>query len=98
MNYEPQIRNYIKPNLGDVPLLLLVRDASERLETFYARLRRLPPPLFREVVYRAQGRGVACGQVDQLGWGRSLNATVSTQPPRHPPIQPPPRRSEAQPL
>ncbi|MGH4007005.1 MAG: hypothetical protein ACRDTH_02335 [Pseudonocardiaceae bacterium] len=40
MNYESQIRNYIKPNLGDVPLLLLVRDASERLETFYTRLRR----------------------------------------------------------
>ena len=40
MNYESQIRNYIKPNLGDVPLLLLVRDASERLEKFYARLRR----------------------------------------------------------
>ncbi|MQA13465.1 MAG: tyrosine-type recombinase/integrase [Pseudonocardiaceae bacterium] len=40
MNYESQIRNYIKPNLGDVPLVLLVRDASERLETFYARLRR----------------------------------------------------------
>ncbi|MBA2694626.1 MAG: hypothetical protein H0U62_01965 [Actinobacteria bacterium] len=40
MNYESQIRNYIKPNLGDVPLLLLfVRDASERLETFYAQLR-----------------------------------------------------------
>jgi integrase len=40
MNYESQIRNYIKPNLGDVPLLLFVRDASERLEAFYARLRR----------------------------------------------------------
>ena len=40
MDYESQIRNYIKPNLGEVPLLLLVRDASERLETFYARLRR----------------------------------------------------------
>lgn len=40
MNYESQIRNYIKPNLGEVPLLLLVRDASERLETLYARLRR----------------------------------------------------------
>ncbi|MBV9648709.1 MAG: site-specific integrase [Pseudonocardiales bacterium] len=40
MNYESQIRNYIKPNLGDVPLVLFVRDASERLETFYARLRR----------------------------------------------------------
>lgn len=40
MNYESQIRNYIKPNLGDVPLLLFVRDASERLEGFYARLRR----------------------------------------------------------
>ena len=41
MNYESQIRNYIKPNLGDVPLLpLFVRDASERLETFYAQLRR----------------------------------------------------------
>jgi hypothetical protein len=33
MNYESQIRNYIKPNLGDVPLLLFVREASERLET-----------------------------------------------------------------
>lgn len=40
MNYESQIRNYITPNLGDVPLLLLARDASERLEAFYARLRR----------------------------------------------------------
>jgi integrase len=40
MNYASQIRKYIKPNLGDVPLLLLVRDASERLGTFYARLRR----------------------------------------------------------
>ncbi len=40
MNYESQIRNYIKPNLGDVPLLLFVRDAAERLESFYARLRR----------------------------------------------------------
>lgn len=40
MNYESQIRNYIVPNLGDVPLLLFVRDAPERLESFYARLRR----------------------------------------------------------
>jgi integrase len=40
MNYESQIRNYIRPNLGDVPLLLLVRDASERLERFYGHLRR----------------------------------------------------------
>ncbi|MGH3707674.1 MAG: hypothetical protein ACRDRQ_06130 [Pseudonocardiaceae bacterium] len=39
MNYESQIRNYIRPNLGDVPLLLFVRDAPERLESFYARLR-----------------------------------------------------------
>ena len=40
MNYESQIRNYIVPNLGDVPLLLFVRDAPERLESFYARLCR----------------------------------------------------------
>ncbi len=40
MNYESQIRNYIKPNLGDIPLVLFVRDAPERLEGFYARLRR----------------------------------------------------------
>lgn len=39
MNYESQIRNYIESNLGDVPLLLPARDGSERLETFYARLR-----------------------------------------------------------
>lgn len=37
MNYESQIRNYIKPNLGNVPLLLLVRDASERLDRRAAR-------------------------------------------------------------
>jgi integrase len=40
MNYESQIRRYITPNLGDVPLVLFVRDASERLESLYSRLRR----------------------------------------------------------
>lgn len=40
MNYESQIRNYIRPVLGDVPLALLVREASSRLEPFYADLRR----------------------------------------------------------
>lgn len=40
MNYESIIRRYIRPALGDVPLLLLIRDASERLERFYADLRR----------------------------------------------------------
>ncbi|WP_249033864.1 tyrosine-type recombinase/integrase [Prauserella marina] len=40
MNYESAIRQYIRPELGDVPLLLLTRDASERLERFYADLRR----------------------------------------------------------
>lgn len=40
MNYESQVRNYIKPALGDVPLALLVREASSRLEAFYADLRR----------------------------------------------------------
>jgi integrase len=40
MNYESVIRQYIRPALGDVPLLLLTRDASERLERFYADLRR----------------------------------------------------------
>jgi integrase len=40
MNYESQIRRYIIPNLGDVPLVLFVRDASERLESLYGRLRK----------------------------------------------------------
>lgn len=40
MNYESIIRRYIRPALGEVPLLLLTRDASERLEKFYADLRR----------------------------------------------------------
>ncbi|MGE3796010.1 MAG: tyrosine-type recombinase/integrase [Dehalococcoidia bacterium] len=40
MNYESQIRRYILPNLGDVPLVLFVRDAPERLEKLYARLRK----------------------------------------------------------
>jgi integrase len=40
MTYEAQIRLYIKPKLGDVPLVLFVREAAERLEPFYAQLRR----------------------------------------------------------
>ncbi|MBB3049413.1 integrase [Prauserella isguenensis] len=40
MNYESAIERYIRPELGEVPLILLVRDASERLERFYADLRR----------------------------------------------------------
>lgn len=41
MNYEPQIRNYIKPVLGEVPLvLLLLGETSSRLEPFYTDLRR----------------------------------------------------------
>jgi integrase len=40
MTYESMIRDHIRPVLGDVPLLLLTRDASERLERFYADLRR----------------------------------------------------------
>ena len=40
MTYEAQIRIYIEPNLGDVPLVLFVREAAERLEPFYARLRK----------------------------------------------------------
>lgn len=40
MTYDILIRNHIRPVLGDVPLLLLTRDASERLERFYADLRR----------------------------------------------------------
>ena len=40
MNYEWIIRDHIRPVLGDVPLVLLLRDASERLERFYADLRR----------------------------------------------------------
>lgn len=38
--YESQIRLYIKPALGDLPLDLLIRGAGERLEAFYSDLRR----------------------------------------------------------
>lgn len=40
MTYEAQVRLYIIPNFGDVPLTHFARDATERLETFYGRLRR----------------------------------------------------------
>jgi integrase len=40
MNYASHIRNYIRPALGDLPLLVLVRETSSRLEPFYADLRR----------------------------------------------------------
>jgi integrase len=40
MTYEAQVRLYILPNLGEVPLTHFARDASERLETLYGRLRR----------------------------------------------------------
>ena len=40
MTYESQIRMYIVPVVGDVPLVLFVRDASQRLETLYSRLRK----------------------------------------------------------
>lgn len=40
MTYEAQIRLYIEPLLGDVPLVLFVREAATRLEPFYARLRK----------------------------------------------------------
>lgn len=38
--YESQIRLYINPALGDLPLDLLIRGAAERLEAFYSDLRR----------------------------------------------------------
>lgn len=38
--YEAQIRLYILPNLGDVPLVLFVRDAAARAEKLYGRLRK----------------------------------------------------------
>jgi integrase len=40
MAYESQIRMYIVPNLGDVPLVLFVRDAAERVEALYSQLRK----------------------------------------------------------
>jgi integrase len=40
MTYDAQIRLYIEPKLGDVPLVLFVREAAERLEPFYAQLRK----------------------------------------------------------
>lgn len=40
MTYEAQIGLHIVPNLGDVLLVLFVREAAERLERLYGRLRR----------------------------------------------------------
>ena len=40
MTYESQIRMYIVPAVGDVPLVLFVREASQRLEALYGRLRK----------------------------------------------------------
>ncbi|HVM15921.1 MAG TPA: tyrosine-type recombinase/integrase [Egibacteraceae bacterium] len=40
MTYESQIRRYILPAVGDVPLVLFVREASQRLESLYSRLRQ----------------------------------------------------------
>ncbi|MBN9101066.1 MAG: hypothetical protein J0I49_23580 [Pseudonocardia sp.] len=40
MTYDAQIRLYIVPKLGDVPLVLFVREAAQRLEPFYAQLRK----------------------------------------------------------
>ena len=40
MTYEAQIPLYIEPKLGDAPLVLFVREAAQRLEPFYARLRK----------------------------------------------------------
>lgn len=40
MTYESQIRMYIVPHVGDVPLVLFVREASQRLERLYSRLRK----------------------------------------------------------
>lgn len=40
MTYDAQIRLYIVPDIGDVPLVLFVRDAAERLEKLYSRLRK----------------------------------------------------------
>ena len=40
MTYESQIRMYIVPAVGDVPLMLFVREASQRLEKLYSRLRK----------------------------------------------------------
>lgn len=40
MNYDWIMRDHIRPVLDDVPLLLLMREASARLEGFYADLRR----------------------------------------------------------
>jgi integrase len=40
MTYESQIWMYILPAVGDVPLVLFVRDASQRLEALYGRLRK----------------------------------------------------------
>lgn len=44
MTYESPIRMYIVPNLGDVPLVLFVREAAERLEELYGRLRKCRAP------------------------------------------------------
>lgn len=56
MNDESRIRRSIVPNLGDVPLVLFVRDAPERLEKLYARLRKCRAR--RGEVVALQGRTV----------------------------------------
>lgn len=40
MTYELLVQKHIRPVLADIPLLILTREASERLERFYAELRR----------------------------------------------------------
>jgi integrase len=55
MTYESQIRMYIVPAVGDVPLVLFVRDASQRLETLYSRLRQCRA-LCHGAVHRAARR------------------------------------------
>ncbi|NIB31244.1 hypothetical protein HBB16_05055 [Pseudonocardia sp. MCCB 268] len=57
MTYESQIRMYIVLNLGDVPLVLFVREASQRLETLYSRLRKCRRSLCKRPSLRREARG-----------------------------------------
>ncbi|MGH3697385.1 MAG: hypothetical protein ACRDRX_25945 [Pseudonocardiaceae bacterium] len=57
MNYESQIRIYIRPNLGDVPLIAARSRRVRAARIVLREVATLPPPLLRTTVHReAQSR------------------------------------------
>jgi integrase len=49
MTHDAKIRLYIVPKLGDIPLMLFVREAAERLKPWQALL-RVPHAVLSQVV------------------------------------------------